>query len=202
MLCPVSGEEVPSRMVSSLGRLRMRSGLIHTGCLRNGYPAAGYRASFGSRLESVHRLVALAFLVPPPTPQHSQVNHKDGDKQNNAVANLEYVTPAENAAHYWKNRTGQLERKCSSCSRPLWSRACSSTDEWTWHPSIISAAKVLGFDRSSISKCVRGILSQIGGYEFVAAHMFHSLPGEEWREVDVVSLAREKRERMREAYGW
>ena len=35
MLCPVSGEDLPNRMVSSQGRLKTRTGLIHTGCLRN-----------------------------------------------------------------------------------------------------------------------------------------------------------------------
>ena len=64
-----------------------------------------------------------------------------------------------------------------------------------------SAAKVLGLDSSSISKCARGIHHQTGGYEFRAADVFHALPGEEWREVDVASLAQEKRERMRETYG-
>ena len=200
MLCPVSSEEVSGRMVSSLGRLRMRSGLIHRGCLRNGYPAANYTVSIGSRLESVHRLVALAFFGPPPSPLHTQVNHKDGDKQNNAVTNLEYVTPAENMAHYWKNKTAEVEGQCSTCSNPIWSRAHNSTDEWTWHPSIRSAAKVLGLDRSSISKSVRGVRHQTGGYKFRAANVFHALCGEEWREVDVASLAQEKRERMQERY--
>jgi hypothetical protein len=45
----------------------------------------------------VHRLVAAAFLgtIPP----NWQVNHKDGDKSNNDVRNLEIVTAEENRAH-------------------------------------------------------------------------------------------------------
>lgn len=42
----------------------------------------------------VHRLVALAFIGPEPVDH--QVNHIDGDKVNNHVANLEYVTLQEN----------------------------------------------------------------------------------------------------------
>ena len=200
MLCPVSREEVPGRMVSSLGRLRLRSGRIHTGLVLNGYPAASYSVSIGPRLESVHRLVALAFLGPPPSSAHTQVNHKDGDKQNNAVTNLEYVTPAENVAHYWKNKSGVSEGKWRSSSKPVWSRAYKNNDKWTWHPSMTSAAKVLGLNLSSISLCVRGIRHHTGGYAFRGADIFQALPGEEWRDVDVASLAQEKRERMQKAH--
>lgn len=46
----------------------------------------------------VHRLVASAFLGACPSARH-QVNHRDAVKTNNAVANLEWVTPRENTAH-------------------------------------------------------------------------------------------------------
>ncbi len=42
-----------------------------------------------------HKLVADYFLPKPPTPKH-QINHIDGDKNNNHFSNLEWVTPSEN----------------------------------------------------------------------------------------------------------
>ena len=50
------------------------------------------------RQESVHRLVAAAF-VPNDDVTKTQVNHIDGNKHNNRADNLEWVTPRENTVH-------------------------------------------------------------------------------------------------------
>lgn len=56
------------------------------------YPQEGEKKYF-----FVHRIVTLAFLG--ELPESLQVNHKDGNKLNNQLMNLEYVTHSENMRH-------------------------------------------------------------------------------------------------------
>lgn len=94
--------------VSDWGRVR-RDGVdslkrdTHIGKIMKFQPAHGYLRvglrMFGQRqrVQFVHRVVAAAFLG--PRAPGKQINHKDGNKANNRISNLEYVTRKENAAH-------------------------------------------------------------------------------------------------------
>ena len=47
----------------------------------------------------VHRLVLISFVIKPPTPAHTQVNHRNQNPSDNRLENLQWVTPDENL-HY------------------------------------------------------------------------------------------------------
>lgn len=61
----------------------------------------GYlRTQLHRKTTLIHRIVATAFI---PNPNNlPEVNHKDGNKQNNSVSNLEWVTRSENQTHAYK----------------------------------------------------------------------------------------------------
>lgn len=95
--------------VSSLGQIMSveRKKLIHGSpmrvrerilkqCIVNGYPSVHLSNNGWGRMCAVHRLVGKAFLsiVPPMT-----VNHRNGNKRDNRLANLEACTIQENIAH-------------------------------------------------------------------------------------------------------
>ena len=58
---------------------------------------------------TVHRLVAKAFIPNPNN--YFQVNHKDFNKNNNCVDNLEWVSPEQNRLHYRKSNYSKRVEK-------------------------------------------------------------------------------------------
>ena len=192
LIDPQSSEAVTGMLVSSLGRVRHSNGHISEGSRRKtGYSYVQYSFRGLHRGERVHRLIARAFLGPPPTSEHTHVNHKDGIKHNNAANNLEYVTPSENRAHYVANAKESGGK--TTCTSAVWSRPLNS-DAWQWHDSMRSAALTLGLHASCVSRCARGGQKQTGNHEFRLdrVEVPAILPGEEWCEIDLEALLRER----------
>jgi len=97
--------------VDSLGRKRFRAGIVlHPDIAPNGY----YRVTLakGGRKKQVylHRLLATHFIDNPLN--LPQINHKDGNKLNNSLDNLEWCTVQENTIHAYKH--GLIHHICGS----------------------------------------------------------------------------------------
>lgn len=110
-----------------------------------------------NRTVKVHRVVAEAFI---PNPSNlPQVNHKDGNKQNNCVENLEWVTQSENLKHAFS--TGLKTNKCENnpshkltLSQVEWIKEHCIKRDKTF--GVIALAKRFNVHRKTIDRIVNG----------------------------------------------
>lgn len=93
--------EAPGYEISDKGRVRnskgQRPGIMHPKTKANGYLEITMYVNGKYISRTVHRLVAMAFLLPDPT--RSTINHKNDKKKDNRYTNLEWNTVRENNAH-------------------------------------------------------------------------------------------------------
>ena len=178
-------------MVSDHGRVRFTSGYlaISRGCETSG----GYLAVHkNKRHYYVHRLVAGTFLG-QPSASCMQVNHKDGDRKNNHVQNLEYVTQSQNMLHSYLLREGQVN-KLRFC-KPVEARLLGSSNTWLSFETMKVAAEYTGVGSCRISECCR---LQPGGCSYGAWEfrfpLEEVLADEEWRPVVLLGASAPARE--------
>ena len=156
---------IGSYQISNYGRLKSlkwRKGrLLKLSPNKHGYVEKQLYKNNEYINKKVHRLVAEAFI---PNPNNlPEVNHKDGNKENNHVSNLEWCTSKENIWH----RYNVLHKYQSSDRRVL----CVETG--VIYNNITSASKHNKIDHASIIKVCQGHRYTAGGYH--------------WRYVDELS---------------
>jgi hypothetical protein len=134
----------PGLDVSDHGRVRRGDRLLRPMDNGRGYLRVQVRAEDGARRNlRVHRLVAVVHLPPPPDGAH-EVDHVDGNTLNNAAANLEWVTPAENV------RRAMLRRQPRVAARRPVLQTDSLGNVAARHPSVSAAARAVGRGRTSL----------------------------------------------------
>ncbi len=91
---------IPILQASNLGRIkRVETGRVLCGGVmkKSGYIQIGFSFNSKKMNKTAHRLVAEAWLG--SCPKGLQVNHINGEKVDNKIKNLEYVTPSRNKKH-------------------------------------------------------------------------------------------------------
>lgn len=105
----------------------------------------------------LHRIVASAFCEKKSVT--AEVNHIDGNKDNNCADNLEWVEHGENLRHAYEN--GLRENDVSP--KAVIARNMDTGEEMKFS-SIYKAARFLGVSQGNICMCCKGARPYAGGY--------------------------------------
>lgn len=156
--------------VSNYGNVRSLN-YNHTGKERilkpikdsSGYPQVNLYKNGKRKMFQVHRLECEAFI---PNPDNlSQVNHKDENKENNRVENLEWCTAGYNVNYGTRNKRIADKNRNGKLSIPVLQYSLNG-EFIREFPSTMQAQRDLGFDNSNISKCCNGKLNSAYGYKW------------------------------------
>ena len=148
--------------VSSHGRVRSfkwnRCKILKTRKDKKGYTVVTLTKHSKNYVPKVHRLVAIAFI---PNPNNlPQVNHKDEDKSNNNIDNLEWCTNEYNRNYGTRNERA-IKKMIETKGRKI---MCITTGEI--FNTIAEASKKYNLPSSNLINCCKGINRLCGGMEW------------------------------------
>ena len=153
--------EIEKIEVSSFGRVRSAKGHYYKNHPnKDGYMRIAFSVNGKWVNKSVHRLVAQAFI---PNPDNlPEVNHKNGDRTNNNVSNLEWCSHSYNIQYREKYGISNA----TSLGHPVFA-VNLTTLEVSRYQSQNEAGRELGVEQTNISKVIKGKQKTAYGYWFV-----------------------------------
>lgn len=135
--------------VSNLGRVRRNGKILKPTKGRDGYLRVDLRKNGTRRDSLVHRLVAQTFI---PNPSNFPcINHKDEDKTNNCLDNLEWCD------HKYNNNYGTRNKRISLSQFKPVLQFDKSGNFIAEYESGIEASRKTGINRHDISQCCLGL---------------------------------------------
>ena len=133
-----------------------KDGYVNTTLYKDGKPKS----------YAIHRLVAQHFLLNPNN--YKEINHKDENKTNNCVTNLEWCTGSENVKHSWNNGlekvTNRMREHCKEIFNKKiyqYSKQGELMKEWE---SASQAGRELNIFQQSIVNNLKGRSKTAGGF--------------------------------------
>ena len=137
------------------------------GCISSGYRSVKFTYPDGHQQRFyVHRLVAIHFIK-NHDPKKTYVNHKDGNKLNNHVENLEWVSPRENNIHYYQEVQQEKRKRKKGCSKAIPVIQIENDKEIARFPSMKKASEATGISVVQIARCIHGETSHTGPYTWI-----------------------------------
>ena len=154
--------------ISDRGIVRRKNNKnVLKGCITSGYRSV--KLTFDNSKQQrfyVHRLVALYF-IPNNDKKKTLVNHINGNKLDNRVENLEWVSPRENNLHYYqKIQKEKKEREKNNNKAIPIIQYDLSGKEIARFDSMNKAKQATGISLVQIARCVHGEIKQASGYIF------------------------------------
>lgn len=144
--------------------------ILHPQKRNNGYMAIMLYKNGKFTNKLVHRLVAEAFI---PNPHgKKQINHIDGNKENNSIGNLEWCTQSENMTHAFKTGLSKAQSKGKYGSSNPKAIKVDMIDRKTnqiirQFGSLIDASHYVGAIKSChICSCCKGKVKSAYGYKW------------------------------------
>ena len=151
-------------LVSNMGKVKtVKTGRVLTSIVdARGYERVCLFKTNREKRYKVHRLVAITFIPNPAN--KAQVNHKDGNKRNNRVENLEWATNEENMHHSRENGLHNGHQQfCESRKKRVIATSINSGEHIVFD-SILAARKAIG--TCHVQEVLKGIRYQTKGYTF------------------------------------
>ena len=153
----------PNYMVSDDGQIKSlrRDKILTPKQNHDGYQRIQIWEKNACHFVGLHRLIAEAFL-PAPGEGATVVNHKDGNKANNRVENLEWVTQQENIRHAWETGLSKQHLNINGRTIRQFTKAGEFIREF---PSTMEAERILGISHTNISSAIQR-KGTAGGYRW------------------------------------